>query len=140
MMWATLATVAVNVTLNIALIPPLGIVGAAIASAVSFTFFGIIRLGKLYSLCQAQPLSKNLLKPLMVSTILILIFQLIFGKFIMITWLMLPLLFIFYYAIYGVATVLSRSFDREDIAILLEVEKRSGINAEPLKKILRRFI
>jgi hypothetical protein len=38
------------------------------------------------------------------------------------------------------ATVLSKSFDREDIVLLLAIEKRSGINAEPLKKILRLFI
>jgi hypothetical protein len=53
---------------------------------------------------------------------------------------MLPLLFILYYAIYGLATVFSRSFDREDIVMLLEVEKRIGINAEPIKKILKRFL
>jgi O-antigen/teichoic acid export membrane protein len=140
MMWATFATVAVNVSLNIALIPPLGIVGAAIASAASFTFFGIIRLARLYSLCRAQPLSKNLLKPLIVSAGLIIIFHLILGKFILITWLMLPFVFVLYYLIYSIAIVLSRSFDREDMVVLLEVEKRSGINAEPLKKILRRFI
>ena len=31
-------------------------------------------------------------------------------------------------------------FDREDIAVLLEIEKRSGINAAPIKKLLRRFL
>jgi O-antigen/teichoic acid export membrane protein len=139
-MWVSLATAIANIGLNIVLIPPLGIVGAAIASAVSLTLFSVTISVRLYSLCQAQPLSKNLLKPLVISIILALLFQFIFGRLIMITWWMLPVVFIFYYAIYGIATVLSKSFDREDIVVLLEIEKRTGINAEPIKKILRRFI
>lgn len=139
-MWATLAAAAVNVILNIALIPPLGIVGAAIASAASLTLFSAIKSVKLYTSYRVQPLSKNLLKPLVASVILALLFQIVFGHFILVTWWMLPLLFILYYVIYGMATVLSKSFDREDIVLLLEIEKRSGINAEPIKKILRRFI
>jgi hypothetical protein len=53
---------------------------------------------------------------------------------------MLPLLFILYYVVYAAAVVLTRSFDREDIAMLLEIEKLSGINFAPIKKILSRFV
>jgi O-antigen/teichoic acid export membrane protein len=139
-MWTTLAAAAANVILNIALIPPLGIVGAAIASAASLTLFSVTKSVKLYTSYRVQPLSKNLLKPLVASVILALIFQLMFGRLILVSWWVLPLLFILYYVIYGTATVLSKSFDREDIVVLLEIEKRFGINAEPIKKILRLFI
>lgn len=140
LMWSSLAAATVNIILNIVLIPPLGIVGAATASAVSLILFNIIVTIKVYSLCRAQPLSKNLLKPLIASVVLTFLFQLIIGNFLTVTWWMLPLLFILYYAIYGIATVLTRSFDREDIALLLEMERRGGINATPIKKILRRFV
>ena len=118
-MWATLAAAAINVVLNIVLIPLWGIVGAAIASAVSLTLFGAIKSVKLYASYRIQPLSKNLLKPLIASVILALLLQITFGRFIMVTWWMLPFVFILYYALYGTATVLSRSFDREDIVVLL---------------------
>jgi O-antigen/teichoic acid export membrane protein len=139
-MWATLVAAMLNVALNIALIPPLGIVGAAIASVASLTLVNIITSVRLYSLCRAQPLSSNLLKPLIACIVLTLLFQVIIGNFFTITLWMLPLLFILYYSIYGIATVLLRSFDKEDIALLLELEKRSGMNAAPLKKILRKFL
>lgn len=139
-MWATLAAAVLNVALNIALIPHLGIVGAAIASAASFTLANIIISVRLYSLGRVQPLSGNLLKPLIACIVLTLLFQFIISRFFTISLWMLPLLFILYYAIYGIATVLLRSFDKEDIALLLEIEKRSGINAAPIKKILRKFI
>jgi O-antigen/teichoic acid export membrane protein len=139
-MWATLAAATVNIILNIALIPPLGIVGAAIASAASLSLFSIVKSVKLYASYRIHPLSKNLLKPLVISAILALLFQIVFGHFILVTWWILPCLLISYYVIYGMVTVLSKSFDREDIVLLLELEKRTGINAEPLKKILRLFI
>jgi O-antigen/teichoic acid export membrane protein len=139
-MWATLAVATVNIILNIILIPPLGIVGAAIASAASLILFSIVKSVKLYASYRIHPLSKNLLKPLVISVILALLFQIVFGHFILVTWWILPCLLISYYVIYGMATVLSKSFDREDIVLLLAIEKRSGINAEPLKKILRLFI
>ena len=139
-MCVTLIAAIVNVLLNIILIPPLGIVGAAIASAVSLIIAGIILSLKLYLSWHIQPLSKNLLKPLIASIALALLFRFTIGSFIDVTLWMLPLLFILYYVIYGAVTVLTRSFDQEDIFLLLEIEKRSGINAAPIKKILSRFV
>jgi O-antigen/teichoic acid export membrane protein len=139
-MWATLITAIISVLICIVLIPPLGIVGAAIAFAVSITVGSIIMSVRVYLLCQAQPLSKNLLKPLIASVALACLFQITIGNFITVSLWMLPLLFILYYGIYGIATVLTRSFDREDIAMLLEIEGRSKINLAPVKKILKRFV
>lgn len=139
LLWSNSAVVALNVVLNIVLIPPLGMVGAAIASAVAFILASIIHTTKVYLLCGAQPFSRNLLKPVVVSVVLVFLFQLIVGG-LTVTWWMLPLLFILYYAIYGAAVVLTRSFDQEDIAVLLEMEKRSGINTAAIKRILSRFV
>lgn len=137
--WSLLSATLLNVLVSIALIPAVGLAGAAIAFSMSWVLLHSLYSVKLFLLRRAQPFSKNLLKPLIASVALALLFYFIFGRFIFVTWWMLPLLFILYYALYGIATVLSRSFDREDIVMLLEVEKRSGINAEPIKKILRRF-
>jgi O-antigen/teichoic acid export membrane protein len=138
--WVSLSLTALYLLLNIVLIPPLGIVGAAIASALSLTLGSIITAAKVYSLCRVQPLSNNLLKPIAASIVLALVFKFATYGIVSISWWMLILFFILYYAIYGIAIVLTRSFDREDIALLLEIEKMSNINAEPVKKILRRFL
>jgi len=140
MMWATLAAAIVSVTLNVLLIPPMGIVGAAVAMAVSENLVKVVIAVKAYLLCRAQPMSKNLLKPVAASVILALIFKFAAVHIVAINWWMLLLLFILYYAIYGFAVVITRSFDREDIALLLEIEKMSGINAAPIKRILGRFV
>lgn len=140
LMWTNLAIAAINITLNILLIPPLGIVGAAISSVTSVTLVNILRSVKLYLLCRAHPFSKNLLKPLIICIVLAFLIQVLAHHFLVINWWLLIILFIVYLGIYGLATLLTRSFGKEDIALLLEIEKRSGINAAPLKKILKRFI
>jgi len=140
MMWAVLASAVLNIGLNLALIPPLGIAGAAIASIAAITSVNLIRCWKLYSLSKAQPLSKNLLKPAVVSVALIFPFQFIFGNFVSVVWWMLPLLFILYYGIYGLAILLTKSFDKEDISMLLAIEKRANVNLSFIKRVLRKFL
>jgi O-antigen/teichoic acid export membrane protein len=140
MMWTALAAAITSVILNIVLIPPFSIIGAAIAMTVSFILIKVIIAIKSYLLCRAQPLSKNVLKPVAASVVLALLFKLAAVHLVAINWWMLLLLFVLYYAIYGMAVVLTRSFDREDIALLLEIEKMSGINAAPIKRILGRFV
>jgi O-antigen/teichoic acid export membrane protein len=140
MMWTALATAVLNIGLNIALIPPLGIQGAAIASVAAITSINLIVAWRLYSLAKAQPLSKNLLKPTLASLALVFLFWFIFGKLVTVTWWMLPLLFILYYVIYGLAILLTKSFDKEDISMLLAIEKRAGVNLSFIKRILRRFL
>ena len=140
MMWATLAIAVVNVGLNIILIPPLGIAGAAVASVGAITSINLMRCWKLYSLCKAKPLNKNVIKPTLASLGLIFIIYYIFRDFFTIAPFMLPLLFIFFYIIYGSAILFTRSFDQEDIAMLLLIEKKTGIDATAMKRILRRFL
>jgi O-antigen/teichoic acid export membrane protein len=139
-MWATVAAVVVNVGLNATLIPPLGIEGAAIASLAAIMCSNFMNSGRLYSLSKIQPFSKNLLKPTLTSLALIFLFQFVFTRFVTVAWWMLPVLFIAYYAAYGLAILLTRSFDREDIAMLLAMEKRAGIDLSFIKRILRRFV
>ena len=139
-MWVTIISAGVNVVLNILLIPPLGIAGAAIATSLSLVLEKIIRGIKLYSLTRIQPLSKNLLKPVLTSTGLIIIIYFIATSFFQVTFWMLPIIFILFCGLYALSMLFTKSFDREDIAMLLEIERRTGINASPIKRVLARFL
>lgn len=139
-MWATVATALLNIILNTMLIPLWGIVGAALATAISLCLLNTIRTIKLYSLSRVQPLSKNLLKTIAVCLILCFLIWAVAQNFIPLSWWMLVLILIAYYGSYGLATLLTKSFDEEDIALLLQIEERSGINLAPVKRILERFL
>jgi O-antigen/teichoic acid export membrane protein len=138
-MWTVLLTAAINVTLDILLIPKLSIIGAAIASAVSLVLTKIILCVRTYQISGTQPLSTNLAKPVVAAAVLAVLFKVTVGNLFTVTLWMLPLLFILYFAIYVLAVIFTRSFDQEDIALLLDVEKMSGVDAGLIKKVLRRF-
>lgn len=138
-MWATLTTAILNVMLNFGLIPLWGIVGASVASVVSKTSINLILCWKVYSISKAQPFSKNLMKPTAVSIIIIFLIYFAFGSHITSLWI-LSVLFILYYAIYGLAVLFTKSFDQGDIEMLLAMEKRAGVKVTPVKRVLKKFL
>lgn len=139
-MAASLVCVILNLILNLMLIPPFGIMGAAIATASSLGMSNILLSTELYRSSGIHPFTKNYLKPIIASSILI---SLIYGLskiFFTITFWHLPILFVIFIFAYGLSLLLTKSFDKEDIQMLLIIEKRTGIDAAPIKKLLKRFV
>jgi O-antigen/teichoic acid export membrane protein len=140
LMWAALFGAILNVVLNLSLIPPLGITGAATSSAVAFCAVNILQAAKVFRLLGVLSFTKTLLKPGITSISLIFMFYMISKDLLTVTFWMLPLLFILFIVIYGLSLLLTKSLDNEDIVILLAIEKKMGINLKRIKKILKKFI
>lgn len=130
-----------NVVLNLTLIPSMGIKGAAIASAISLVALNILSSTEVYLLVKAHPFSRNYLKPVIASISLVAIIYVIAGNLFDVKsiWV-LGMLFILFFLAYGLSILVTRSFDKEDIMMLLAIEERLGINAAPIKAILKRFV
>jgi len=131
-----------NVSLNLLLIPPLGIIGAAIASTISFAVVNTLKSAQIFRIHQIHPFARNYLKPVVTSVVLIAIIYVLIEVFWIppITLAMLIALALLFFAVYGVCFVITGSFDEEDVTMLLEIEKMAGIDASWIKRILRRFI
>jgi len=128
-----------NVVLNVALIPIFGIVGAAFASLLSYSVVNILNSTKLYQLSKIHPFTRNYVKPIGISiALLALIYA--FTSFLKIDFWMLPLLLSLFLFGYGLLLLLTRSFDKEDIDMILAIEKKAGIDAEPIKRLIRKFV
>ncbi len=139
-MWATLASAIINLVLNFSLIPIFGIIGAATASVVAITSVNLVRSWKLHSLSKAQPLSKNLLKPTLVSLLVGLFVYFVTNFFLELSFWFLPFVFILFYLIYGLSIILTKSFDQEDVTMLLAIEKKADVDLTIIKKVLKRFL
>jgi len=139
-MYATLSTAVLNIILNFILIPIFGIVGAAIASASSLFIINIAKLLKLYSLSGVQPVSKNLLKPTLITVLLILIPFWLFQKTTTVRWDILAILFASFYLIYLLVFLVSRSLDKEDLNLLNMIQTKPGGNIQKIKGFLSRFV
>ena len=53
---------------------------------------------------------------------------------------MIGIIFISYYIIFGLGTLLTKSFDQEDLDILQSIEKKTGFKSKIIKRILLKFI
>ena len=139
-MFATLTAAVLNVVLNIILIPSFGIVGAATASVIAIVSINLVKIWKLYLISGVQSLSKNLIKPTLLFLASIAFLYFIFQNFVTIVWWMLPPLFILFYIIYIIAVLSTKSFDQEDLKILMLVERKIGKKSSVVEKLLGRFI
>ena len=140
-MWSTLFAVILNIILNIVLIPNLGIIGAAIATATTFAMKNILWSLGLYSFARMHPFTRNFLKPFIALAAFIVVVLLIVESLFSVTsvWL-LPLFFLLFIGVYVLSLLVTRSFDKEDIALLLIIEKKLGLNLSLLKRIVKRFL
>lgn len=140
-MWSLLVALIINIALNIILIPPLGIVGAAIATTSSLTTRYIIVSTRLYWLFKIHPFTKNYLKPAIASVVLaLIIYALVTNLVSVIPFWLLPVLFVVFLGACALSVLLTKSLDKEDIMMLLTMERKLGINLTTMKKILRRFV
>ncbi|CAD5243334.1 Polysaccharide biosynthesis protein (fragment) [Thermococcus camini] len=127
-----------NVLLNFLLIPPYGIVGAAVATAVSYFVANVFRSFWLYNETRIHPFSWNYVKPLAISFVLVGVIKGLNLRVASI-WYAVPILVVFL-GVYALLVLLSRSIDKEDVELLLAVEKRMGVDLEIIKRVLRKFV
>jgi len=139
-MYTTISAASLNVILNFILIPSYSYNGAAIASASTIIFINIVKTLKLYSISKIQPLSPNLVKPILLYLLFIIPIYFLSQNFITYNWWFLIFLFIILYIIYLISVLFTKSLDRDDINMLLEIERRTGFKFNRVKKLLSRFI
>jgi len=130
--------VVLNVVLNILLIPAFGLEGAAIATASSYFVANVFRSFWLYKKTGIHPFSWNYVKPLLISFALLGLIQSLHLKVPNI-WYAIPVLVVFL-GVYFFLVLLSKSVDKEDVELLLVLEKRMGVDLRVIKRILRRFV
>jgi len=127
-----------NVVLNVLLIPKYGIVGAAVATAVSYFVANVFRSFWLYQRTKIHPFSWNYVKPLAISFGLLGLIQSLHLRVPNI-WYAIPILVVFL-AVYFFLVLLSRSVDKEDVELFSAIEKKLGVDLGIIKRILKRFV
>lgn len=137
-MIANLVSALFNVVLNASLIPVYGIEGAAIATATSYFLGNVLNSLRLYQKTKIHPFSWNYVKPLIISFILLGLIRSLNLKVPSI-WHAVPVLVVFL-GVYFFLILISRSIDKEDVELLLAIEKKLGIDLEIIKKILKKFV
>jgi len=127
-----------NIVLNALLIPPLGIVGAAMASAISIALAMLIQLAYLYKVAKIHPFYRNYWKPLLPLGITVGLAYFLTRE-VAVTFWMLPVIGVMLYIIYLIFIFGTKSIDKEDIMLVAQVESKTGLNLSPIKRALGRY-
>ena len=138
-MFTSFTMVILNIALNAILIPFFGIIGAAIATMISLSSINIIQSMKLYSLIGAISLNKNIVKPTVLSLVLIGLFYIISQNFISVKWWMLIGILVTFYIFYILSILITKSLDQEDLRMLQILEEKTGKKSKILRRLLLKF-
>ena len=139
LMWTFMISAIINIILNIVLIPPFGLIGASVSSAVSVVIGKILNTVRLYKYLDVHPFSKNYLKIIGLLVMFLFIFYILINSVNMSFW-MFVVLFSLFLVFYAVSLLFTKTFDEEDVMILLAIEKEVGLDLVSAKRILKRFI
>jgi len=134
---STLLVFLMNVALNIMLIPPFGIIGAAIATTFSILIVSLVRLLYFWRILKFG-YNKMLYSKYISSGIVALVIFFYINKLLgdLNIYFLIPAL-LAYVTIYFVLLIVFKSFSEEDISVLEAVERKIGMNFTFIKKMLR---
>ncbi len=131
-----LAVLIMNVILNSLLIPPLGTTGGAIATLISLTISTILYIKLAHKELKVQPIKKSMIKPITSGILSIyLVYQLTKLSFTTVPIWGLILMLILFLILYTTLMILLKGFDKEDLQIVKDFEKKTGIKL--LSKIIK---
>jgi len=132
--------VVTDLILNILFIPLWGIEGAALATVISYLIVNVANSIKLYKRVKIQPFNPAYSRSLVVETLLVSITKVFVTSRNIDCFTCAVILMFIFIGTYVFSLLTLRVIEKEDIELMLTVEKKFGINLEWAKKIVRKFI
>ncbi|MBE3094356.1 MAG: flippase [Actinobacteria bacterium] len=129
-----------NVIGNFILIPTYGPAGAAVATGISLLSISALKAFKMFKLSGINVFRSYIIKPIFLTSLIAVLIAIPVGRFITVNLIALGILFILFTTILLLIIILSKSFSKEDIELVLLVEKSTGLNFKRTKRLLRRFL
>jgi O-antigen/teichoic acid export membrane protein len=139
-MYANTATAAINIILNLMLIPRYGVLGAAIATAVAYLTLNVILSYQLHKLSGIHPFSMSLVRPLAAG---IGITAFCYGGVVIFVesspFRLLAFLIVFGSA-YPITVLRLGGVEKEEVMLVLSFEERFGVDLGPFKRVAKRLM
>ena len=138
-MYVNTATAGLNVALNPALIPPFGILGAAIASAGSFVFRDAVYTVVLYRRHGVVPFSAALVKPVLSVALISPIGYYLFVSLFPVRFLTVTAVGLLFLVVYAVLLLRLGAVEDEDVEVLHRFEDSAGTDLSRLRRLAKRL-
>lgn len=139
-MYVNVFVAALNVALNLVLVPRYSFVGAGIATAISYLALNVIYSVELYRLTGIHPVTRSLMVPgtATIATALAL-FWLVTTTIVVTPVVLLALAFGFGALYVGIVLGLG-GVEEEEVMLVLSFEERFGVNLGPVKAVAGRLV
>lgn len=136
-MWDNVAVGILNAILNLILIPSFGYLGAGAATAISYIILNILYSTQLYRETGIHPFSDSLIRPGIISAVLVALIYWLTRTLFEITVPVLVVMFVVFITLYGFVILRFGGIEEEEVMLVLSFEDRFGIDLGPLKGIAK---
>jgi O-antigen/teichoic acid export membrane protein len=139
LMYDDIVAAAANIIINLALIPPFGLVGAAVATTASYAILNFLYSYQLYRRTGIHPFTRALVVPPVVGAAAMTVVYVFARAYVTVSPLSLGVLFVAFVLVYGLA-VLRFGVEPEEVRLVLSFEERFGVDLGPLKRLANRLM
>jgi O-antigen/teichoic acid export membrane protein len=139
-MYFNVIAAAVNVVLNVVLIPRYELLGAAAATVVSLVLLEVLVSVRLYQRTGLHPFSRSLVLPAAFGVAVVGALYPVFVTLFGVSLLSAVALFVAFTPVYLVGIVWFGGVEEQEMMIIESIEDRFGIDFEPVKRIARRLM
>lgn len=139
-MYANIIAAATNVLMNLILIPIYGPIGAATATGISVMGMVSVKSIMVYRISGIHVFKSQLLKPLLSTTVIVLLIGYFVHQFMYVDMIVLVVFFALFYILFFAMMILTKSISKEDMDLFVLVERKTGLDMKRTKKIIKRFL
>lgn len=129
-----------NVVLNVALIPTYGMVGAAVATSLSYASLNALYTYQLYRETGIHPFTAGMVRPSLIALLVVGGVYWVTTTFFVVTLPLLVVGFIAFVALYALVVLRFGGIEREELVLLWSFEERFGVDLGPVKRIAEKIV
>jgi len=139
-MYDNIAVAATNVTLNLLLIPEYGLLGAAVATSVSYGLLNALYTYQLYGETGIQPFTAGMVRPSLIALLVVGAVYWVTTTFFTVTLPLLVVGFGAFVSLYALIVLRFGGVEEEELVLLWSFEERFGVDLGPLKRIAEKIV
>lgn len=129
-----------NIILNILLIPKYSIIGAAIATSISFIVISVLYFIESIYIININPLKLSYIRiivSILITSLLIKYFSVNFLKVDNI--MSLIIISVLFLILYSIILILTKSFEKEDMDVIANIQRKTGLRIPFINNLIKKF-
>lgn len=139
-MYDNVAVAVTNVSLNLLLIPEYGLLGAAVATSVSYGLLNVLYTYQLYDETGIHPFTAGMVRPSLLALLVVGVVYWVTTTFLVVTLPVLVVGFVAFVSLYALIVLRFGGVEHEELVLLWSFEERFDVDLGPVKRIAEKIV